>query len=516
MKNFPTLSTKTNVLMRQPNILTHKKLPTTNFTKKPANPLLISQNSNHKIINSSTKIIKSLNSLNSVSKPNLVLCNNIKPSNQKIKVSNYKSTPLKSNKVEDKKPKIQKEKSLSNTNNANVLKGNKQMSIKTASPNSKLRQLNSYGNTASSTANTENNMNNNLNNNEISKFQSLIENINLKNITSISKSEMLQNNIFLNKIFVYLSSLISPNYKPIELGKNEEIKSQFAKFEQKINNFTSNTSSNNNVNVINADMLNSHLSSFNKNSYTNNVINEINKESGNRKEVYKIFFGFFDEMCTEIEVLSKKLGGSNTTTLNNGNNNSLKKIEEVNSKISSLHSKINFSKNESQFLNSNNINNLNLNYGLNGKGMAIKNDFVPSILISSLNSEFYQKLLEESFKNETNTFLSIETEDIMNKPNDTSPKILNDETEKQAKKVEDVSDSGEIIYNYDDSSSNTYIERDSKSTPKMSPCNINNTKPQINNNYIPKTNNININHNTITNKNTNTNNNPDNNNCLIF
>ena len=50
----------------------------------------------------------------------------------------------------------------------------------------------------------------------------------------------------------------------------------------------------------------------------------------------------------------------------------------------------------------------------------------------------------------------------------------------------------------------------------MSPCNINNTKPQINNNYIPKTNNININHITITNKNTNTNNNPDNNNCLIF
>lgn len=515
MKNYPTLSTKTNLLMRQPNIMTHKKLPTTNFTKKLPNPLLISQNSNHKIINSSTKIIKPLNSLNSVTKPNLVLCNNIKPSNQKIKVSNYKSTPLKSNKIEDKKTKLQKEKSLPNTNNAKVLKGNKQMSIKTTSPNSKLKQLNSYGNTASSTANTENNINNNLNNNEISKFQSLIENINLKNITSISKSEMLQNNIFLNKIFIYISSLISPNYKPIELGKNEEIKSQFTKFEQKINNFTSNICSNNNVNVINADMLNSHLSSFNKNNFTNNIINEINKESGNRKEIYKIFFGFFDEICAEIEVLSKKLGGSNTNTLNNNNNNSLKKIEEVNSKISSLHSKINFSKNESQFLNNNNINNLNLNYGINSKGITIKNDLVPSVLISSLNSDFYQKLLEESFKNETNTFLSIETEDIMNKPNETSPKILNDETEKQIKKVEDISDSGDIIYNYDDSSSNTYIEMDSKSTPKMSPCNINNPKPQISNNYINKTNNINTNINanikTNTNKNTNTDSN-----CLFF
>ena len=217
--------------------------------------------------------------------------------------------------------------------------------------------------------------------------------------------------------------MLSSTYSSANLAKNEEIKNQFLKLEQKITNYS------NNVNVINADMLNS--------MYSNNANeNQINKESNIRKEVYKTFFEFYDEICKEIEDLSEQL---------NTNNTSLKKIDEVNSKMSSLHSKINFSKTESQFLNTNNINNINLNFAMNSNGFSQKQENISSILISSLNSDFYQRLLDGSFKNESNTFLSIENEDTNNKPNN----ISNNSEQKK----EDDSDS--IIYNYDDSSSNS-------------------------------------------------------------
>ena len=433
MKKHPTISNRANLLIKQQNMMkTHKKIQTTNFTKNLANdPLIISQAPTHKILNSSNKIIKSLNIINSVSKNKLVLCANIKSSNPKKNQINsvYRSTPLKNLRSLDNKKIVEK---IANNNT----KSTKPVHIKTLSPLSKIKTVSSYGNTATTTVNTENNVNNNM---VVNKYQSLVKGTNIRNITDVSKCDMLRNNIFFNKIFVYISTLLSSNYSSENLAKNEEIKNQFLKLEQKISNYSYN------VNVINANMLNSMYSNTSSD-------NQINKESNIRKEVYKTFFEFYDEMCKEIEDLSEQL---------NTNNTSLKKIDEVNSKLSSLHSKINFSKTESQFLNANNINNINLNFAMNSNGFSQKQENIPSILISSLNSDFYQKLLDGSFKNESNTFLSIENEDINNKPN--NDYILN-QNNSDIKK-EDDSDS--IIYNYDDSSSNSETtQREYANLPK--------------------------------------------------
>ena len=436
MKNHPIKPNRASLLLKQQNMMkTHKKLQTANFTKKIAHdPLIIPQPPTHKVLNSSNKIIKSLNIIN---KNNLVLSSNANPKKKQIN-SVYRSTPLKNIKsIESKKIPIA-------TKSTKPIKSTLQ--IRTAS---------SYGNTATTTVNTENNINNNLvvnNNND--KYNYLVEGTNVKNITDVSKCEMLQNNIFFNKIFMYISTLLSSSYSASSLSKNEEIKNQFLKLEQKISNCSKSG------NVINADMLNDIIT------------NQINKESKIRKEIYKSFFDFYDEICKEIEQLSEKL---------NANNTSLKKIDEVNSKLSSLHSKINFSKNESQFLNNNNINNINLNFAMNSNEFSQKAECVPSILISSLNSDFYQRLLDGSFKNESNTFISVEKEDTMHKPN---------ETTKNEKENED--DTESIIYNYDDSSSNNVTQREYADVPMV---NVNNNN---------------------TNKEKKSDSNNNNNNCLIF
>lgn len=436
MKNHPIKPNRASLLLKQQNMMkTHKKLQTANFTKKIAHdPLIIPQPPTHKVLNSSNKIIKSLNIIN---KNNLVLSSNANPKKKQIN-SVYRSTPLKNIKsIESKKIPITTK------------------STKPIKSTSQIRTASSYGNTATTTVNTENNINNNLvvnNNND--KYNYLVEGTNVKNITDVSKCEMLQNNIFFNKIFMYISTLLSSSYSASSLSKNEEIKNQFLKLERKISNCSKSG------NVINADMLNDIIT------------NQINKESKIRKEIYKSFFDFYDEICKEIEQLSEKL---------NANNTSLKKIDEVNSKLSSLHSKINFSKNESQFLNNNNINNINLNFAMNSNEFSQKAECVPSILISSLNSDFYQRLLDGSFKNESNTFISVEKEDTMHKPN---------ETTKNEKENED--DTESIIYNYDDSSSNNVTQREYADVPMV---NVNNNN---------------------TNKEKKSDSNNNNNNCLIF
>ena len=436
MKNHPIKPNRASLLLKQQNMMkTHKKLQTANFTRKIAHdPLIIPQPPTHKVLNSSNKIIKSLNIIN---KNNLVLSSNANPKKKQIN-SVYRSTPLKNIKsIESKKIPIATK------------------STKPIKSTSQIRTASSYGNTATTTVNTENNINNNLVvNNNSDKYNYLVEGTNVKNITDVSKCEMLQNNIFFNKIFMYISTLLSSSYSASSLSKNEEIKNQFLKLEQKISNCSKSG------NVINADMLNDIIT------------NQINKESKIRKEIYKSFFDFYDEICKEIEQLSEKL---------NANNTSLKKIDEVNSKLSSLHSKINFSKNESQFLNNNNINNINLNFAMNSNEFSQKAECVPSILISSLDSDFYQRLLDGSFKNESNTFISVEKEDTMHKPN---------ETTKNEKENED--DTESIIYNYDDSSSNNVTQREYADVPMV---NVNNNN---------------------TNKEKKSDSNNNNNNCLIF
>ena len=106
---------------------------------------------------------------------------------------------------------------------------------------------------------------------------------------------------------------------------------------------------------------------------------------------------------------------------------------------------------------------------MNSNGFSQKPEGVPSILFSSLNREFYQRLLDGSFKNESNTFVSVENEDTMHKPNETTKNAKEDETDS-------------IIYNYDDSSSNDVTQREYANVPKVNVNNTNKEKENDNNN----------------------------------
>lgn len=248
----------------------------------------------------------------------------------------------------------------------------------------------SYCNTISSTNNTDNN--NNINNAQIeARLLSIIDQMQSEDK---NKVEFLNSNIFLNKLISYFSSLISPEYQIRDLIKNDEIKSQFNKLEHKISYYSlySNFS---NANVLNADMLSSDYIS---------ETNPASVESNNRKDVYKTFFEFFDEICKEIKDIFGQLPEPQE----------LKLIEEVNSKISSLHSKItltnkNIDCNESSIHTFNMFQGNEQNYNLNmtkenmtnvflKKTLDLMSEQVPSILISSINSEFYQQLINDSLE----------------------------------------------------------------------------------------------------------------------
>ena len=314
-----------------------------------------------------------------------------------------------------------------------IKKGNQ---VKTLSPYSKI-QPSSYCNTVSSTNNTENNLNYNLV--DFSKFQSTVDLIVAKQKT---KCEFLQNNIFLNKLVAYIQSMLSPQYNLKVIVNNEQAKKCFAKLEQKIA-FINNANTNN-VNIINADMLNSEIG----NDSTTLI-------SNNRKEIYKTFFNFYYEMCDDISDLINQLP---TVTRRQSETPSLKKIDEVNSKMSSLHSKINFSKTESLFLG--NVDNYNTNLGwndntinknmmmsnLNREGQKIDDESflnMPSFLISSINSDFYQNLLEEDTQQKETI---VDTLNI--KPEGEEKKSKSSESKSS-------SSSSEIIENEDDLSSET-------------------------------------------------------------
>ena len=264
---------------------------------------------------------------------------------------------------------------------------------------------NSYAKTAASTGNNNPNENNNdnnnnyinqkkINNNEYELiFKNLIKKINIRDIESISKIESLKNNIFLIKIYSFISNLISKNYKSIDLEKNLELKNQFYKLENKLNIISKSKRAK--INIINADLFDEI------NTFNNNRNNSILHESNNRKLIYKSFFDFFNIMLNDIVKLSNELQIQNNLE---ENKNSLKKIDDLTSKISSLHSKINLSKNHnidnldspvfsSLSLKNNLIDDENNNfYGIEKEG---------SQLISSFESDFYQQILKKTFSKDS-------------------------------------------------------------------------------------------------------------------
>jgi hypothetical protein len=177
------------------------------------------------------------------------------------------------------------------------------------------------------------------------------------------------------------------------------------------------------INVINANMLNEFSNATRTKTEENEagdkktiIMNEIAVNSDMRLKRYEILLDFINSNLKEINQLMVGTPSDNaaeTNTLIYNCQDEMQKIEEVNSnKLSSLHSKINLNskfnledessqfrkdnfhkpKEESQTL-------INLEIANDSNCFPNKNnpELNPSFLISSINSDFYQNFLEESF-----------------------------------------------------------------------------------------------------------------------
>ena len=304
-KTIQCHSTKTSELLKIP-------VKNENYTKVKSISDLHNLNSRNKIIKNQNDLI----TLNKDKKKHILLNNNnLNQIHKQNKPNPFLSTLLNKNLN---KNNIQIQKSLkTNNNNKKEISHNK---LKKNYPKvtidieSKFSIKNtSYSKTAASTGNN-NNPNDNIKNiKSESIFKNLIKEINIRDTQSISKIESLKNNIFLIKIYSFISNLISKNYKSNELENNLELKNQFKNFVNKLD-LLSNSKSNN-INIINADLFDD-LSNF------HNVNNIILHESNTRKLIYKTFFDFFNEILEDIVRLSNELSIQNNSS---DNRNSLKK-----------------------------------------------------------------------------------------------------------------------------------------------------------------------------------------------
>ena len=394
-KTIQCHSTKTSDLLKMP-----KK--NGNYMKIKSISDVHNYNTKNKLLKNQNEILKS----NNDKKKHFLLNNNIlNPLKKK-----YKQNPLLSSLYNKNKNNIQIQKNLKtfitqNTKDNLHKKKKNYPKVSIEIEHKFSMKNNSYAKTAASTGNNNPNENNNdnnnnyinqkkINNNEYELiFKNLIKKINIRDIESISKIESLKNNIFLIKIYSFISNLISKNYKSIDLEKNLELKNQFYKLENKLNIISKSKRAK--INIINADLFDEI------NTFNNNRNNSILHESNNRKLIYKSFFDFFNIMLNDIVKLSNELQIQNNLE---ENKNSLKKIDDLTSKISSLHSKINLSKNHnidnldspvfsSLSLKNNLIDDENNNfYGIEKEG---------SQLISSFESDFYQQILKKTFSKDS-------------------------------------------------------------------------------------------------------------------
>jgi hypothetical protein len=194
------------------------------------------------------------------------------------------------------------------------------------------------------------------------------------------------------------------------------------------------------INVINANMLGEHTNFFKRpeEKKEEKMMNEIAVNSDMRLKRYEILLEFINSNLKEINQIMSNSHSNQQGLLcvpNQQPNNSsdMNKIEEVNSnKMSSLHSKINlnsqamiekdmyeyeesilnekvgrpYMKNQREdsniYLNLDNITDNNQREIANKP----KNDAAPSFFVSSINSDFYQHLLEESYSNINHNFIN--------------------------------------------------------------------------------------------------------------
>ena len=207
-KTIQCHSTKTSDLLKMP-----KK--NGNYIKIKSISDVHNYNAKNKILKNQNEILKS----NNDKKKHFLLDNNIlKPLKKK-----YKQNPLLSSLYNKNKNNIQIQKNLKTYINQNK-KDNLYNKKKKNYPKVFIEiehkfsmKNNSYAKTAASTGNNNPNENNNDNNNNyINKkkfnnneydliFKNLINKINIRDIESISKIESLKNNIFLIKIYSFIS-----------------------------------------------------------------------------------------------------------------------------------------------------------------------------------------------------------------------------------------------------------------------------------------------------------------------
>ena len=395
-KTIQCHSTKTSELLKIP-------VKNENYTKVKSISDLHNLNSRNKIIKNQNDLI----TLNKDKKKHILLNNNnLNQIHKQNKPNPFLSTLLNKNLN---KNNIQIQKSLkTNNNNKKEISHNK---LKKNYPKvtidieSKFSIKNtSYSKTAASTGNNNNNQNDNIKNiKSESILKNLIKEINIRDTESISKIESLKNNIFLIKIYSFISNLISKNYKSNELENNLELKNQFNNFINKLDLLSN--SKYKNINIINADLFDD-LNNF------HNANNIILHESNTRKLIYKTFFDFFNEILNDIVRLSNELSIQNNSS---DNRNSLKKMDDLTSKISSLHSKINLSKNNNiDYLDSPVFSTVSLknNFSDEDNNCFFGIEKEGSQLISSFEDDFYQQIIKKTFSKESSNSIQNQVKKI--------------------------------------------------------------------------------------------------------
>ena len=306
--------------------------------------------------------LQSVNSENSINRnKNLLLSNNFIKIKNKSKLIKKVSTSLikKDNKI------IIEKKSSKTSFNSNSKEKNSNKIIK---------EYSSYAKTAVSTTN---NINDNVININFKKneniLKKLIDNINLKEIEKVSNVDLLQNNIFLLKVYSFIFDLTSKDYSILDIENNNEIKQQFKELTNKIEFLNNNK------------LVNNNLLNIDKDCNLNNKMNNILQESNNRKLIYNNFFDFYEKILCDIVKLSNEL--------------SKKNLNKKNEEIASINSNINFIKSINREKHDNELlNNLNIKETFSQGDYNIYYGMDESNGISSIDNDYYQILLKNSFK----------------------------------------------------------------------------------------------------------------------
>ena len=357
---------KTNELLKSRNEKQNNSKTKINNNNNNQNIILKNKTLKNSIANTlikdkSKSKLQNINSITSFNKPN-----NLKLRNNYIKIKNKPIIGLKKI-LNNPKSQRKENKFLNGKNNIE----NKNKLIRGNST--------SYARTAVSTANgniTDNAISSKRNEN---LFKQLIENIDIKNIEKISKVDLLQNNIFLLKVYSFIFDLTSNDYSIFNLENNIEIKQEFKELINKIYFLNNNKLVNNNL--ININVI------VDKNCNFNNKMNNILQESNNRKLIYNNFFDFYEKILCDIVKLSNEL--------------SKKNLNKKNEEIASINSNINFKKNLNIEINDNEMfSNLNIKETFSQGENNIYYGMDESNGISSIDNEYYQLLLKNSFKDE--------------------------------------------------------------------------------------------------------------------